>query len=46
LSRLSSSSAKPLPAYDRDSGWQPWAYNNSFDPTTRLRLAAAQLHHW
>jgi hypothetical protein len=33
-----------VPGSKRDSGWQPWAYNKSFEPTARLRLAAAQLH--
>jgi catechol 2,3-dioxygenase-like lactoylglutathione lyase family enzyme len=33
-----------VPDSKRDSGWQPWAYNKSFEPTARLRLAAAQLH--
>ena len=33
-----------VPGSKRDSRWQPWAYNKSFGPTARLRLAAAQLH--
>ena len=33
-----------MPGSKRDSGWQPWAYNKPFEPTARLRLAAAQLH--
>jgi hypothetical protein len=30
-----------VPVSKRGSGWQLWAYNKSFEPTARLRLAAA-----
>jgi hypothetical protein len=43
---LPSSSAKACLVASETRVGNHWAYNKSFEPTARLRLAAAQLHGW